>query len=200
MNFLAHFYLSAPEEHLIVGGFLGDFVKGPLRGDLDTALEHGIRLHRHIDSFTDQHAAQKNIKRHLPDKYLRFSGIITDMMCDHFLSKHWQRFHSTPLEDFSKGCIHLLAEQRAQLTDTAYRVFQRMNEGDWLLHYGDLDYISAAIARIGLRLRFVNPLGEINELMPSLSHQIESDCLDIIQDTGDAVIKWRAAHQAETVL
>ncbi|MEO0404681.1 MAG: DUF479 domain-containing protein, partial [Bacteroidota bacterium] len=28
MNFLAHFYLSQSDEKILVGNFLGDFVKG----------------------------------------------------------------------------------------------------------------------------------------------------------------------------
>lgn len=200
MNFLAHFYLSAPEKHLIVGGFLGDFVKGPLRGDFESGLESGIRLHRHIDTLTDSHPAQKSIKQCLPDNFYRYSGIIADMMCDHFLSKHWHRFHETALETFSADCIGLVKNQQAKLIGTASDVLERMDEGDWLLHYRDLNYICGAISRIGTRLRYANPLGEIQKLMPSLSQQIEPDCLKILNDTRGAVTKWRSIHLAETVL
>ena len=197
MNFLAHFYLSAPDKHLIVGGFLGDFVKGPLRGDFDPALERGIQLHRHIDSITDSHPAQKNIKQCMPDEYYRYSGIIADMMCDHYLSKYWHRFHETTLATFSAECLALVKQH--PLIEPASNVLRRMDDGDWLLNYRDLNYVSAAIARIGTRLRYANPLGDIHNLMPTLGEKIESDCLKILEDTQSAVTKWRSINLAETV-
>ena len=33
---------------MIAGALLGDFVKGPLRGEYESALERGIRLHREL--------------------------------------------------------------------------------------------------------------------------------------------------------
>jgi len=197
VNFLAHFYLSAPDKNLIVGGFLGDFVKGPLRGDFEPELERGIQLHRHIDTITDCHPAQKNIKQYLPNNYNRYSGIIADMMCDHFLSIHWHRFHETTLAQFSAECLALL--KRHQLVEPAANVLRRMDDGDWLLRYHDLNYISSAIARIGTRLRYANPLGEIHNLMPIFSEKIETDCLKILEDTQNAVTKWRTLHLTETV-
>ena len=55
MNFLAHFHLAWPDEGLIAGGLEGDYYKGPLRGDLPSGLEQGVRLHRAIDAYTDSH-------------------------------------------------------------------------------------------------------------------------------------------------
>ncbi|KKM01805.1 hypothetical protein LCGC14_1790730, partial [marine sediment metagenome] len=49
MNYLAHIYLSGDHPEVMVGGLLGDFVKGPLRGQLPRAIEEGIALHRKID-------------------------------------------------------------------------------------------------------------------------------------------------------
>ena len=53
MKYLAHFHLAGIDEGLISGALLGDFVKGPLRGDFDAAVERGISLHRNIDAFSE---------------------------------------------------------------------------------------------------------------------------------------------------
>ena len=45
MNHLAHLLLAERSDGLLVGGFLGDFVKGRLKGDRPTAIEQGIKLH-----------------------------------------------------------------------------------------------------------------------------------------------------------
>ena len=38
MNFLAHCVLGHPDEALMAGGYLGDFVKGPVPSDLPVDL------------------------------------------------------------------------------------------------------------------------------------------------------------------
>ena len=55
MNYLAHFHLSHGNDDWMTGALLGDFVKGPLKGERSKALEQGILLHRKIDAFTDRH-------------------------------------------------------------------------------------------------------------------------------------------------
>lgn len=200
MNFLAHFYLSAPDEDLITGGFLGDFVKGPLRGQFSPELERGIRLHRHIDSFTDNHLAQRNIRQRLPKPFYRYSGIIADMMCDYFLSKHWHDFHNGSIEAFSQECLALLNSRQNLFTENARQVLGRMDQKSWLVNYGNLNYISETLKYIGLRMRFENPLNECHRFLPAVSQQIEADCLKVLRDTSGAVKKWRASNIPETVL
>ena len=55
MNHLAHLLLAERSNGLLVGGFLGDFVKGRLKGDRPTAIEQGIKLHRYIDHHQYKH-------------------------------------------------------------------------------------------------------------------------------------------------
>ena len=56
MNFLAHCALAGADEDLIVGSFLGDFVKGPISTDLPTGVQRGVRLHRRIDAYSNMQA------------------------------------------------------------------------------------------------------------------------------------------------
>jgi len=55
MNFLAHFYLSGNQENIILGNFMGDFVKGNPFKKYPAPLATAIQLHRQIDIFTDSH-------------------------------------------------------------------------------------------------------------------------------------------------
>jgi acyl carrier protein phosphodiesterase len=200
VNFLAHLYLSAPDKALMIGGFLGDFVKGPLKGELPKPIEQGIRLHRHIDSYTDQHPSQKAIKLRLPARFTRFSGIITDMMCDHFLTKHWHDFHEDSLSTFNQNCIVALTACNIGYNEKAQIVLDRMTHGNWLLNYGEIDYVSGALSRIGQRIRYENPLNDCGSLLPTICNQIEADCLEILNDAHDAVTKWRAENLMEISL
>jgi acyl carrier protein phosphodiesterase len=66
MNFLAHCALAqdasdcwdngnALRDGLLAGAILADFGKGPIASHLPLDLQAGIRLHRRIDAFTNQH-------------------------------------------------------------------------------------------------------------------------------------------------
>ena len=56
MNYLAHLLLADDEPESIIGGMLGDFVRGREAGRYSDGIRAGIRLHVRIDSFTDDHA------------------------------------------------------------------------------------------------------------------------------------------------
>lgn len=98
MNYLAHIYLSGDHPEVMIGGLLGDFVKGPLRGQLPRAIEEGIELHRKIDVFTDSLPEVKQAVVRIEPPYRRFGGILIDICYDHFLAANWSEFHPNPWE------------------------------------------------------------------------------------------------------
>jgi acyl carrier protein phosphodiesterase len=55
VNFLAHTYLSGGNEQIIVGNFMGDYVKGKNYMLFPEQVKKGILIHRDIDTFTDMH-------------------------------------------------------------------------------------------------------------------------------------------------
>ena len=73
MNFLAHCALTqdasdcwengdALRSGLLAGAILADFGKGPIASKWPLELQAGVRLHRRIDAFTNQHGV---IREHL---------------------------------------------------------------------------------------------------------------------------------------
>lgn len=86
MNYLAHLYLAGYEDDWIAGALLGDFAKGRLENlPFVPGVVEGIRLHRAIDSFTDQHPVVRRSRSRLRSRRL-VSGIIVDLAYDHFLA------------------------------------------------------------------------------------------------------------------
>lgn len=49
MNHLAPAVLASPADDMILGSLLGDFVHGPVSGDLRRGVGLGVRLQRAID-------------------------------------------------------------------------------------------------------------------------------------------------------
>jgi acyl carrier protein phosphodiesterase len=114
MNHLAHLLLAERSDGLLVGGFLGDFVKGRLKGDRPTVIEQGIKLHRYIDHFTDHHPEALGLRALFPDSTRKIAGIALDLMFDHQLALEFTKWHPDALEVFERRVFaRLLAKEHA---------------------------------------------------------------------------------------
>ena len=173
MNFLAHFHLAWPDEGLIAGGLEGDYYKGPLRGDLPTGLEQGVRLHRAIDAFTDSHPRVEMLRREFPPQLRRYAGILLDLSFDHFLTLHWQEFSDLALQDFNRAVYHSLERQQQLLSENSRNMLARLVQHDILGIYHDWETVPASAARIGQRFRRGNPLTAVDRDLIALRGAIE---------------------------
>lgn len=102
MNFLAHLYLSGDSEQLMLGNFIGDYVKGKQYERYPERVQQGILLHRHIDTFTDSHPLVKQCAGRFKPYYGRHAGIVTDVVFDHFLGRFWCDYSVHTLRRFSQ--------------------------------------------------------------------------------------------------
>lgn len=158
MNFLAHAYLAGDSPTDRLGGLIGDFVKGPLPAGLPAEIAAGVRLHRQIDVFADGHPAFRRSRERVSPVRRRVAGVMVDMFYDHFLARHWARFHAWPLEHFSAAMYALMAEHDAILPPRLVQILPRMRDADWLASYRSAATIELALDRMALRLRRANPL------------------------------------------
>ena len=103
MNFLAHLYLARGDDDLMLGGLLGDFVRGrtALKA-YSPGVRSGIKMHRRIDRFTDHSRAVRGLRRKFPAEFRRYSGIVIDMAFDHELARHWDQYNDDSLEEFDR--------------------------------------------------------------------------------------------------
>lgn len=100
MNFLAHLYLSGNNPLIQIGNFIGDHVKGRNYEKYSPDIRNGILLHRKIDAFTDSHPLVKQSSKRLVEGYGRYSGIVIDVLYDHYLGKNWDLYSDTPLSKY----------------------------------------------------------------------------------------------------
>lgn len=158
MNHLAHFALARSDPQLMIGSFLGDYVKGRLNGEHPPAIERGIRLHRAVDAFTDSHETVRQSRRRFAKPYSRFAGIMTDVIFDHFLANFWEEYNSDKLDTFSRFALTTLLENRDLMPVPAALAAKRMRSNNSLAGYGREEFISNALTHIGTRLKRANPL------------------------------------------
>ncbi|SET13000.1 ACP phosphodiesterase [Thorsellia anophelis] len=138
MNFLAHVYLSDDIPKRQIGNFIADAVKGQLYQAYEDEIRLGILLHRKIDTFTDAHPFFRQSVRRLFDKFRHFSPVIVDMFFDHFLAKHWHKFHSVPLEQFVDSFYTSLKQHESVLPERTHRMLPFLFSENWLCQYQDV--------------------------------------------------------------
>ena len=178
MNFLAHFHLAWPDEGLVAGGLEGDYYKGPLRGDLPVAIERGVKLHRAIDAYTDNHPLIQQLRRDLPQSLRRYAGILIDLSFDHYLSLHWSQFSTISLGDFNEGVYRTLTSREGDLSEGARRMVTRLVEYDVLNLYLEWETVLAAATRLGHRFKRRNPFLDIDRELSPAKAVLEEAFLD----------------------
>ena len=153
MNYLAHAFLSRASPELLIGGLLGDFVKGALGERYTPAVRAGILLHRAIDRYTDAHPTVRASCALISPARRRFAAILVDVFYDHFLARHWQRYADRPLAEFTQQVYATLLPHRASYPERLQRILPRMAADDWLASYAEIESVDAALHGIARRFR-----------------------------------------------
>lgn len=115
MNFLAHCALADDasrrwpdgellSEGLLAGAVLADFSKGPIAQRLPADLQTGIRLHRRIDAYSNQHPTIRGVCSKFPQELRRYAPIFVDILADYYLSLAWDEYYPAPRPAFSARC------------------------------------------------------------------------------------------------
>ncbi|CAH0991317.1 Acyl carrier protein phosphodiesterase [Sinobacterium norvegicum] len=160
MNYLAHLHIAEVCHSHFAGNLLGDFVKGSPEQQHPAEVAAGIRLHRFVDSFTDQHPLVKQAKTLFVDERRRYAPIALDMFWDHCLAKHWQQYHSKPLSHFNRHAAAEVARYQDNLPERYQRLMRYMWPQRWLESYQEIDNIGLSLARMSQRSPRMAPLAD----------------------------------------
>lgn len=161
MNFLAHLFLSGNRPKIMVGNFIGDFVKGRNPHErYEAGIAAGIELHRSIDHFTDTHEIVKISKNRLRPVYRHYAGVIIDMFYDHFLAKNWTVYSNEQLADFALRAYRLIEEHETILPDKVKYLMPHMTTGNWLVNYGQLQGLERALTGMTKRSAYDSKMNE----------------------------------------
>lgn len=157
MNFLAHLFLAGPLEApaypgLLVGQFIADSVPGRQLEIYPPDVQTGIRLHRAIDAFTDQHpVVRRSTARLRLAGYGKYAGVISDIFLDHFLAWNFSKFSTENLIDFTQRVYQLLENKKAEFPARVQQFLPHLIQHNWLLHYAELDGIARSLSGLSRR-------------------------------------------------
>lgn len=163
MNFLAHLALSDNDDDLMIGNFIADSVRSAQFDQFKPQVVHGIKLHHKIDFFTDNHPVVERSKERLRPRHQKYSGVIVDILYDHFLSLHFGDYCNTPLEEFADYVYTLLYRRWDELPLNVQHMLPYMESGNWLVNYGNRDGLTRVFKGMSRRANFTNRMDEAVE-------------------------------------
>ena len=157
MNFLAHLLLSGPRTapayaDVLLGNFIADSVPGRQLENYPAAVQTGIRLHRTIDAYTDQHlVVRRGTQRLRAAGHGKYAGVISDMYLDHFLARDFSEFSLEVLPEFTQRVYALLTARQAEMPPRVQHFLPYMTQQNWLLGYAGTEGIGRALSGLSRR-------------------------------------------------
>lgn len=153
MNYLAHIYLSGNNKMVTIGNFIADGIRGKKYQTYPLEVQKGILLHRQIDTFTDAHPTVRQSTKRLHKNYGHYSGIIVDILYDHFLAKNWSKYSDVPLEDYAENFYQNLTDNIEILPQRILKMMPHLISGNWLLSYATKEGIAKVLDGMNKRTK-----------------------------------------------
>lgn len=154
MNFLAHLYLSGPDDDLRFGNFIADAIRSNQFTHYPKQIQKGIQLHRSIDTFTDAHPIfRQHCKLFFPD-HRHYARVILDVVYDHFLAQLWEHYHPSTLTDYAADFYRITENKKALLPYKMQRLFQLMKKQNWLVEYRSIKGLERILFHMSKRTSF----------------------------------------------
>lgn len=151
LNYLAHLFLSGLDEEVLIGNFIGDYVKGRSFMRFSEKVRKGITLHRNIDMFTDTNTIVRASKSRFSEQYGKYSGVIIDIFYDHFLTRNWDKFCSIDLFSFAGKVYKILNKNFAVLPEEVQLFIPSFINNRWLTAYQSLKGIDLVLRKMSKR-------------------------------------------------
>ncbi len=171
MNFLGHLLLSGDDPHVITGNFMGDAVKGRDLGAHPPGIQQGIRLHRRIDVFTDQHPLTLDGRERLRAQCGKYAGVALDLFYDHCIAITWAAHSNEPLPRYVQRMYALLEDHAHLMPQRTQTMLPHLVRGDWLGSYATLHGIGRALHGLSVRAPMAQGLNGaervLNDHLPS---------------------------------
>ena len=190
MNYLAHFYLSYEDPELLVGNFLGDFVRKSEMDALPKRVQKGVLIHREIDRFMDSHEIVKQSKEKLK-RHGHYGSVIVDVLYDHFLAEKWNDYHSVELKTYAEGCYSVLRDYEHLFNQKAAMLFYYMQKRNWIQYYPSVEGISRILYSMSKRTPYETTMGTAGEDLEQYYTEFEKEFLEyfpLVEEYGKKVL------------
>ncbi|MBY0481075.1 MAG: ACP phosphodiesterase [Chitinophagaceae bacterium] len=156
MNLLAHAYLSFEQPEILVGNMISDYVKGRKQYDYPNGIQQGIRLHRAIDHFTDQHPATHIGKQVFKSAVGLYAGAFMDVVYDHFLALDENELSEQDWQPYTRNVYSQLQQNIHFLPERFAAQVPHMSTHNWLYNYRYPEAIEKSFGGLVRRAKYLN--------------------------------------------
>jgi len=175
MNYLAHIYLSEEVPEVLVGNFIADAVHGQQYRQYPEAIQKGILLHRKIDSYTDTHPVYLQSKHRLSQQFDKYSGVIMDIVYDHFLGANFARYHAQDLQNYCRAAESVLQQYRNQMPERCQHFLEYALRNNTFYNYSKLEGIELVLNHLSHRINHGVQLGTAIPLVKIHYRELEEE-------------------------
>ncbi len=152
MNHLAHCFLSFGDEDLLLGNFIGDFVKGHDWQKYPLPVQQGILLHRNIDTYTDNHPLTDRSVTRIRPYARRYAPPFVDILYDHLLAIHWNQYSDTSFDTWAEKTYQQLQNRAADMPPILQERLPKMLAGRFLHGYTNRAGLEWVLDRFSQRI------------------------------------------------
>lgn len=182
MNFLAHIYLSGDNEFVTIGNFIADGIRGKSYKKFPIDVQIGILLHREIDTYTDAHPIVRQSTKRLHKNYSHYSGVIVDILYDHFLAKNWKDYSNVPLEVYVEQFYDSLEANFEMLPNRTQRMLPHMIADNWLLSYAKIEGIQRVLDGMNRRTKNVSGMNTATNELKQYFAEFENEFTSFFEE------------------
>jgi acyl carrier protein phosphodiesterase len=182
LNLLGHLYLSQNESaEARLFNLLGDRYKGNRFEHLSAEAQKGIRMHREIDYFMDNHSAVSGLKSELSSHLPKVSGIALDIFFDYILASEWQRFHNSQLHFFLED-FFLQLNHGVTIPEDYAPWIRNLHENQYIHRYSHFESVVAISQHLHRKLKFKTQIHSSPIIFPTFETKIREGFDEYITD------------------
>ncbi|MDM1044882.1 DUF479 domain-containing protein [Myroides sp. 1354] len=182
MNFLAHVYLSGQDEEKAIGNFIADSVRGKQYLEFPKGIQHGILLHREIDTYTDTHPIWRKDKKLLVPVYNHYAAVIIDMYYDHFLAKNWAIYHNVPLATYATEFYNTLERNFDLLPVKIQNFLSIMIRENWFTCYETIEGLGYILQQMDRRTKGISKMSQSTRELVEHYEELERDFTEFFKE------------------
>src|SRR5690606_30905458 len=112
--------------------------------------------HREIDTFTDAHPIVRQSTKRLHENYSHYSGVIVDILYDHFLAKNWLQYSDIPLATYVDAFYDNVETHFDLLPTRIQKMMPYMMADNWLLSYAKVEGIQRVLNGMNRRTKDIS--------------------------------------------
>ncbi|MBI4945711.1 MAG: DUF479 domain-containing protein [Bacteroidetes bacterium] len=194
MNFLAHLYLSDNDDQLMIGNFIADSVKGSMFKNYPEGIAKGIKLHRAIDFYSDNHPVFLQSVIRLRPAYRKYAGVVVDIFYDHFLAKNWKDYSEKPLKQYADEVHSLMMKNIFIMPDNSLMFLKYAMRTNRMVSYATIEGIGETLYGMSRRTTFKSNMElSVNNLKENYP-LFENEFREFFEEARMFAVEWIKNH------